>query len=119
MEESILDTIKKLLGISKNCNDFDTDIITHINTVFMILNQLGVGPETGYRIEDNKAKWSDYISNEDDLDSVKTYIHLKVKLIFDPPLNASVIEAVKQSINELEWRLNVAIENKKEVIEDD
>ena len=112
MNESILISIKKLLGIAKEYDVFDPDIIMHINTVFMTLNQLGVGPEGGFRIEDDIATWNQYISNEDNLDAVKSYIHLKVKLLFDPPLNSSVIEAMKQSISELEWRLNVQAESK-------
>lgn len=110
MEESILNSIKKLLGIAAEYTNFDTDIIIHINSVFMILNQLGVGPSEGFRIIDNTAVWDDYITEDDDLDAVKTYIYLKVKLLFDPPLNSAVIEANKQLINELEWRLNVKAE---------
>lgn len=109
MEESILNSIKKLLGIAAEYTNFDTDIIIHINSVFMILNQLGVGPSEGFRIIDNTAVWNDYITEDDDLDAVKTYIYLKVKLLFDPPLNSAVIEANKQLINELEWRLNVQV----------
>lgn len=107
LDESILNSIKKLLGISKDYKEFDTDIILDINSVFMILNQLGVGPESGYRISDDTAIWKDYISDEDNLDAVKSYIHLKVKLLFDPPLSTTVMEAHKQMISELEWRLNV------------
>lgn len=109
MEESILNSIKKLLGIAAEYTNFDTDIIIHINSVFMILNQLGIGPSEGFRIIDNTAVWNDYITEDDDLDAVKTYIYLKVKLLFDPPINSAVIEANKQLINELEWRLNVQV----------
>ena len=109
MNESILNSIKKLLGIAAEYTNFDTDIIIHINSVFMILNQLGIGPSEGFRIIDNTAVWNNYITEDDDLDAVKTYIYLKVKLLFDPPLNSAVIEANKQLINELEWRLNVQV----------
>ena len=112
MEESILISIKKLLGIAKEYVNFDSDIIMHINSVFMVLSQLGVGPVKGFRIEDENDVWSDYIVDEDNLDAVKSYIHLKVKLLFDPPLNSAVLEAMKQTINELEWRLNVEAESK-------
>lgn len=112
MEESILISIKKLLGIAKEYVNFDSDIIMHINSVFMVLSQLGVGPVKGFRIEDENDAWSDYIVDEDNLDAVKSYIHLKVKLLFDPPLNSAVLEAMKQTINELEWRLNVEAESK-------
>lgn len=110
--DSILTSIKKLLGITEEYTNFDSDIIMHINSVFMILNQLGVGPANGFRIEDNTATWDEYITEEDNLDAVKSYIHLKVKLLFDPPLSAAVMEATKQMINELEWRLNVETESK-------
>ena len=110
MEESILISIKKLLGMTADYTHFDTDIIIHINSVFMTLNQLGVGPEEGFRIEDDTAVWEDYVDPDADLEAVKTYIYLKVKLVFDPPLNGTVMEALKQSIAELEWRLNVRAE---------
>lgn len=112
MEESILVTIKKLLGIAKEYNNFDLDIITHINTVFMTLNQLGVGPSEGFSIEDDSATWNEYISDSTKFNAIKTYIYLKVKIVFDPPLSSAVMEATKQSINELEWRLNVESESK-------
>lgn len=111
MDESILNSIKKLLGLSKEYEAFDTDIIIHINTVFMVLNQLGVGPEDGFSIKDKEPKWSDFLESATDLESVKTYIYLKVRLVFDPPLNASVLESMKQTIAELEWRLNVQAES--------
>ena len=107
MEESILTSIKKMLGMEENYNVFDTDIIIHINTIFMTLNQLGIGPSNGFKIEDDSTIWSEYIDEDSDLEAVKTYIYLKVKLLFDPPLSSSVIEVMKQSIAELEWRLNV------------
>ena len=111
METSILTSIKLLLGVAKEDTSFDQIIIMHINSVFMILNQLGVGPAEGFRIEDEKTDWSEYISDDDNLDDVKTYIYLKVRLVFDPPLNSSILEANKQTINELEWRLNVQAES--------
>lgn len=110
---SILTSIKKLLNIDKDCTDFDTDIIIHINTALSILNQLGVGKQN-YRIESENNLWSEFIDEEKATD-VKTYVYLKVRLIFDPPLNASVLESMKESIKELEWRLNVKFENNEEV----
>ena len=112
MEDSILISIKKLLGLTANDTAFDMDIIMHINSVFMILRQLGIGPEEGFKIEDKDATWDDYVDEEDNLEAVRTYIYLKVKLIFDPPLSSAVIEANKQMINELEWRLNNEVELK-------
>lgn len=111
MNDSILTSIKKLLGMTEAYTHFDTDIIIHINTVFMTLNQLGVGPEEGFRIQDNTAVWNDYIQPDDDLEGVKTYIYLKVKIVFDPPINSSVLESYKQIIQEYEWRLNVKAES--------
>lgn len=108
--ESILTSIKKLLGITEEYEHFDSDIIMHINTVFMTLTQLGVGPSEGFYIEDDIATWSDFIPDVVKHQAVKTYIYLKVKLIFDPPLSSSVIEAMKHQIAELEWRLNVGAE---------
>ena len=105
MSESILTSIKKLLGITEEYEQFDPDIIMHINSVFMILTQMGVGPSKGFRIIDKTAVWSDYMTDDQNLDSVKSYIHLKVKLLFDPPLSSSVMECMKQLISELEWRL--------------
>lgn len=110
VESSILNSIKKLLGIAANYTQFDSDIIMHVNSVFMILHQLGVGPDNGFRITGVNERWEDYITDNDNLDAVKTYIHLKVKVVFDPPLNSTVMEAHKQMISELEWRLNVQTE---------
>lgn len=109
--ESILTSIKKLLGITEEYDQFDPDIIMHINSVFMILTQLGVGPAEGFSIEDDTAVWTDFIQDAKKLESVKTYIYLKVKLAFDPPLSSAVIESMNRLINELEWRLNVAAES--------
>lgn len=106
--ESILTSIKKLLGIPEEHDHFDADIIMHINTVFAILTQLGVGPSKGFRIEDETATWDDYISTEDNRYApIKTYMHLKVKILFDPPLSGTVMESINRQISELEWRLNV------------
>ncbi len=108
--ESILTSIKKLLGIAEEYEDFDADIIMHINSVFSILTQLGVGPSNGFSIEDKEAKWHDFIGEDNNIKMVKSYIHLKVKLLFDPPLSTAVKEAMNQTIKELEWRLNVAVD---------
>lgn len=110
--ESILTSIKKLLGISEDYEQFDADIIMHINTVFLNLAQLGVGSSNGFFIEDSSATWSDFVDIEDNaqLQAIKTYVYLKVKLLFDPPLSSSVIESINRMIAELEWRLNVAVE---------
>lgn len=106
--ESILTSIKKLLGIEEEFEQFDPDIIMHINTVFRLLKRMGVGPSKGFRIEDSESTWSEFLDDdiEDSLDDVKTYIYLKVKMIFDPPTNSAHMEAMKETIKELEWTLN-------------
>ena len=108
--ESILTSIKKLLGIEEEYTQFDADIIMHINTVFLNLTQLGVGPSEGFLIEDDTAIWEDFIGDSGQLQAVKTYMYLKVKLLFDPPLSSSVTESMNRMIAELEWRLNVAVD---------
>lgn len=105
MEESILTSIKSLLGPYADNTDFDSDIIIHINTAFMVLSQLGIGPDEGFKIEDDKADWSDYGIDKLNLEGVKTYVYLKVKLMFDPPSNSNITNSIKEQINELEWRL--------------
>lgn len=110
METSILTSIKKLLGVAEDYTEFDEDIMTHINSVFLNLTQLGVGPEEGFMIEDNAAEWEDFINNSVQLQAVKTYVYLKVKLLFDPPLSSSVTESINRMIAELEWRLNAAVD---------
>ena len=108
MNDSILTSIKKLLGITEEYTDFDTDIIIYINSVFPILLQLGVGPEEGFKIEDSKTTWKDYLGENDKrYGSVKTFMYLKVKLLFDPPLTSSINESYNRTLSELEWRINV------------
>lgn len=108
--ESILTSIKKLLGIAEEYKHFDADLIMHINSVFSILTQLGVGPSEGFSITDDSAVWTDFIQENSKIEMVKSYIHLKVKLLFDPPLSSAVIEAINRMISEFEWRLNVAVD---------
>lgn len=110
MDDSILTSIKKLLGIDEAYTHFDTDLIMHINSVFMILTQLGVGPAEGFSITDSDAVWGDFITNENSVEAVKSYIYLKVKLMFDPPLSGTVSDSISRAISELEWRLNVAVD---------
>lgn len=108
--ESILTSIKKLLGIAEEYEHFDADLIMHINSVFSILTQLGVGPSEGFSIEDETAVWTDFIPEKSKIEFVKSYIHLKVKLLFDPPLGSAVIESINRMISELEWRIQVAVD---------
>ena len=109
--ESILTSIKKLLGIAEEDTNFDQDLIMHINSVFMILTQLGVGPSKGFSIKDENDVWSDFIPEQSSLEAVKSYVYMKVRLIFDPPLSSAVEDAINRNISELEWRLNVGAEN--------
>lgn len=105
--ESILESIKKLLGLTKEYTQYDPDIIMHINTVFMILNQLGVGPSDGFTISDATQTWNDYISDKSDLEAVKTFIYLNVKLYFDPPQSSTLMDSINRQIEMLSFRLNV------------
>lgn len=107
--ESILNTIKKLLGIDASYTEFDMDIIIHINSTFSVLNQLGVGPTEGFSISDSTTKWSAYTTNAK-LNDVITYMGLKVRMLFDPPTNSSILKSYESMISEYEWRLNVAVE---------
>ena len=115
--ESILTSVKKSLGIAEDYTQFDTDIIMHINSVLMILTQLGIGPENGFAIEDKSAIWTDFIPDASDstvtkIEAVKSYVYLRVRLLFDPPLSSAVIESINRQISEFEWRINIAAESK-------
>ena len=107
MDNSILKSIKKLLGISDDDKQFDADLMMHINSVFAILTQLGVGPANGFIVDDEMDGWNQFIPDFSKWSFIKSYVYLKVKLLFDPPLNASVIESMKHLISELEWRIYV------------
>ena len=110
--DSILTSVKKIIGISEEDESFDTDLIIHINSVLMILNQLGVGPEDGFSITDKSAVWTDVIGDNKFIEAVKTFVGLKVRLIFDPPTSSAVLDSINKTISELEWRINVMVENK-------
>jgi hypothetical protein len=107
MEESILLSTKKILGLEPDYVPFDLDIITHINTAFSILNQLGVGPVEGFSIIDETTQWGDYPVPLNQLQMVRTYIYLKVRVLFDPPGTSFLLESANNQIKEYEWRLNV------------
>lgn len=111
--ESILNSVKKLLGIAEDYDHFDPDIIMHINSVFTTLTQLGVGPEEGFSINDEAEKWEDFMPEEKLIHSVKSYMFMKVKLMFDPPMSSAVLECTKEQIKEMEFRLQVAVESAK------
>jgi hypothetical protein len=107
VEQSILISTKKVLGIAEDYTVFDLDIVTHINTAFSTLTQLGVGPAVGFMIEDETAEWNDFIVDDIQYNSVKSYVFLKVRQLFDPPSTSYLITSTEKQILELEWRLNV------------
>lgn len=110
--ESILDSIKKLLGIGEDDHDFDDILIIHINSSLSILNQLGVGPQEGFKIYDFSETWSMFLGDSKNIEDVKTYVYLRVKADFDPPQNSFLVNTIEKKIEELGWRLNVACDNK-------
>lgn len=109
--DSILQSVKKLLGISEEYDHFDQDIMLHINSVFSILFQLGVGPDEPFQIEDEDATWDQFLDDLAMIDCVKSYVYLRVKNLFDPPTTSFNLDAVKNMISELEWRMTVMMES--------
>ena len=108
---SILTSVKKTLGIAEEYEHFDLDIIMHINTTFMILAQIGVGPKNGFSITDKSSEWSDFIPETDKCyECVKTYVGLRVRIAFDPPTNSTILGCVKDTLKELEWRIKILTE---------
>ena len=111
-DQSILDSVKKVIGMDPSYTAFDIDIIMHINTQFSKLYNLGVGPKNAaFEIEDNTATWSDFLQGKTNINMAKTYVCMAVRLIFDPPPTSFGIEAVKTEIQEMGWRLNVLDDN--------
>lgn len=110
--DSILTSIKKLLGITEEDDSFDIDVIMLINSAFVTLQQLGVGPSEGFSIEDDTAIWTDFLPDDNAVNLVRNFIWLKVKMVFDPPTSSFVMDAMKHQIAEAEWRLMVAFDNK-------
>lgn len=108
--DSILTSIKKLLGIEEEHKFFDDELIIYINSVFATLIQLGLGPKEGFAIESEFDTWDSFLDNQSDLNSVKTYIYMKVRLMFDPPQMGYLIDAINKQCEELEWRLNLQVE---------
>lgn len=106
MENSILTSTKKVLGISADYTAFDLDVITHINATFFLLNQLGIGPDDGLVIEDASSEWDDLGLSPKQTSAVRTYVYLKVRMLFDPPTTSFLIEAMEKQIEEHEHRLS-------------
>ena len=114
---SILTSVKQLLGLSEAYTDYDNDIVLIINAAFMSLTQLGVGPEAGFSITDNKALWTDFLKNSIKLEGVKLYVSLKTRLSFDPPSSSFVLAALENQVKELEFRINILVDNDKYISE--
>jgi hypothetical protein len=107
MEDSILKSTKKILGLDQNYTAFDLDILTHINTAFVVLHQLGIGPPEGFFVSDAETKWADYPIPDVQKNMVRSYVYLKARMLFDPPTTSFHIEAMKHQIEEFEFRLSV------------
>lgn len=110
MEDSILTSTKKILGLEEDDTSFDLDIATHINSVFVTLHQLGIGPEGGFMIQDKTATWAEFFVDDPGLNVVKTYVWLRVRLLFDPPTTSYHIAALEKQQEELEMRMSYARE---------
>lgn len=108
VEGSILTETKKMLGLVDEDTTFDTDIIIDINSSLSILSQLGIGPKDGYSIKDKNDTWDNIIDDAKNLELIKTWLYMKVRLMFDPPLNGTVLNSMNSQLNELEWRISVA-----------
>lgn len=108
METSILTSTKKILGIAQDYVAFDLDVITHINAALSTLTQLGVGPASGFMIEDAGSDWSEFLDDSDPNQALaKTYVHLKVRMLFDPPATSYLLNALNEQLTQFEWRLSV------------
>lgn len=113
MTDSILDSVKKVVGIDSDYTAFDTDILMHINSAFATLHQLGVGPSDGFQITDKVSKWNEFLGEDHTLNNVKSYIYIYVRIRFDPPQSSAGLTSFKEMEKEYEWRLNVAGEQKE------
>lgn len=108
--DSILISVKKSLGIEQEYTHFDPDIILHTNSALLTLNQIGIGPQIGFMISGEQETWIDLLGERQDLEAVKTFLYLKVRLIFDPPQNSFLVKAMEDQTKEIEWRLNIQAE---------
>lgn len=112
-DSSILDSTKKVLGFDPDYSAFDADITMHINAALFTLNDLGVGAADGFLITGRDETWDQFSSDTKLLTAVKSYVYLKVRMLFDPPATSFAIDAINKQITELEWRMNVRVENQK------
>ena len=113
MTDSILNSVKKALGLDAEYDVFDVDVLMHINTVFADLTQIGIGPDAGFHIDDDTVLWADYLDNDATIAQVRSYVYLRVRMLFDPPTHSFVITSMQEQINKFEWRLNVVREETK------
>jgi hypothetical protein len=113
VSDSILDSVKHVLNLASDYTPFDQGVIMHINSVFSTLNQLGIGPDEGFMIEDKDSTWDTFLEGDPRLNNVKTYVYLRVRLLFDPPTTGYLVEALQKQIQEHEWRLNAQREDTK------
>lgn len=113
MPTSILVSTKKSLGLVEAYKEFDPDIIMHINSIFMVLTQIGIGPTAGYSIEDDTETWEDYLSGQENLKAVQSYMYLRVRMLFDPPATSFVLTSLENIQKELEWRLLIGADEIK------
>lgn len=109
--DSILDSIKVLLNVQDYDDAFDQELIMHINSVLMICSQLGLGPKEGFSIHGSEETWAQFLGDQTDVEAIKNYIYMKVRLVFDPPTNSFTLDAMKRMADEYEWRLNVQVES--------
>lgn len=110
MTDSILESIKDAAGIGTDDVAFDAELLLHINTTFVILREIGVGPDTPFIVSDYSATWHDFIDDDSIIPMIKSYVALKVRVLFDPPTSSSYMNAIQESIKEYEWRLNVEVD---------
>lgn len=110
MSESILTSTKKVLGIDESYTVFDQDIILHLNSIFADLNQLGIGPPEGFFVVNEANEWSQFMGSELRLNAVKSYVYLRLRLLFDPPASSFVVASMEKQIEKAEWRINIARE---------
>lgn len=111
LNESILGTIRGMLGPAEDYTHFDSEIAVHINTFLLTLTQLGVGPLSGFSISGDDETWSDFLGDSNLYEPVKTYLYMKTKLIFDPPTSSSVMDAMERACEQIEWRLKIQSEH--------
>jgi hypothetical protein len=110
IKDSILQDVKQMVGQEWDDTSYDLDIKTHINSVFLDLQQLGVGPSDGFEIQDASTKWDAYLGSNKNLNAVKSYIYIRVRLLFDPPTNSFLVQSLEKQVEKMEWRLQVEMD---------